>query len=761
MKWLPRTLFLCLGVFIPGTALGDGIMIPEPWVDIAMGRHEVAVSIQDQAAVTEIDQTFLNLAEFGEVEATYMFPLPEGAAMSAFSMFVDGKPLASELLPADEARKIYTDIVRQRIDPALLEYAGRGAYRARVYPVVAGQPKRVRLSYSEVVPERNAVRKYVYPLNTEKFSARPLEVVSVRVEIASAEPIKSVYSPSHQVDVQRTDDHHVTVVYADEGVTPRTDFVLYFSVSRDDVGMNLLTYRQPGEAGFYMLLAAPRVAVQASEAAKKRVSLVLDRSGSMAGDKMAQAREALKFVLRNLNPQDEFNIFDYSTLVTQFAPGMPQVTSETISAAIGYVDGLASQGGTNIHEALLAALSPLADDGSLNMVLFLTDGLATIGVTDNEGILNDVKARNATGARIFAFGVGYDVNTHLLDRLGTENRGTSAYVKPGEDIEAEVSAFYAQVSHPVLSGLALDFGGVTVRDVYPGSLPDLFKGSQIVQLGRYEGSGATAVTLTGTANGAPLAFAREVTFPEAAQTHDFLPRLWATRKIGFLLDQIRLNGEHQELVDEVVALSRIYGIITPYTSFLIVEDTPPAPIVFNGFDKASGADAVAASEATRDLFGAGAAPQAPGVSETGEGGLQVVGVKTFYLRDGVWRDVAYEEGQPTEDYRFGSEAYFDLVSRRPELSPYLAVGKEVVVTAGGVAYRIGADVREPNVGRSDFSGDGRVDFSDFLAFARTYGKAAGQEGFAAACDLDDDGRVGFEDFLTFVASYGRTVGTAP
>ena len=761
MKRLLPILFFCLGVLVPGIALGDGIMIPEPWVDMAIGRHEVAVSIQDQAAVTEIDQTFLNLAEFGEVEATYMFPLPEGAAVSAFSMFVDGKALASELLPADEARKIYTDIVRQRIDPALLEYAGRGAYRARIYPVVAGQPKRVQLSYSEVIPERNAVRKYVYPLNTEKFSTRPLEVVSVRVEIVSAEPIKSVYSPSHTIDVQKSDDHHVTVVYADEGITPKTDFVLYYSVSRDDVGMDLLTYRQPGEAGFYMLLAAPRVAVAETEAARKRVSLVLDRSGSMAGDKMTQAREALKFVLRNLNPQDEFNVFDYSTLVAQFIPGMSQVTAETISAAIGYVDGLMPQGGTNIHEALLAALLPLADDGSLNMVLFLTDGLATIGVTDNEGILNEVKARNGTGARIFAFGVGYDVNTHLLDRLGTENRGTSAYVKPGEDIEAEVSAFYAQVSHPVLSGLALDFGGVTVRDVYPGTLPDLFKGSQIVQLGRYDGSGVTTVTLTGTANGASLAFPREVTFHEAAETHDFLPRLWATRKIGFLLDQVRLNGEHQELVDEIVALSRTYGIITPYTSFLIVEDTPSAPMAFEGFDKQSGADAVAASEATRDLFGAGAAPQAPGVNETGEGGLQVVGTKTFYLRDGVWKDAAYQEGHPTEDYRFGSDAYFDLVSRRPELGAYLAVGKEVIVSAGGVVYRIGADVQEPNVGRCDFSGNGRVDFSDFLVFARAYGKAAGQAGFAAACDLDDDGRVGFEDFLVFVASYGRTAETAP
>ena len=741
-------------LLLPARVGADGLILPEPWVELAIGRHVVDVAIRDQAAVTEIDQTFLNLSRIREVEGTYVFPVPEGAAISAFSMTVDGVALAGELLPADEARKIYTDIVRQRIDPALLEYVGRGAYRARIFPILPGEPKRVQLSYSEVIPERSEVRKYVYPLNTEKFSARPLEVVSVRVEIESSDPIKNVYCPSHPVEVQRVDDTHVTVIYADEATIPTTDFVLYYTVSRDDVGTSVMTYRRADEDGYYMLLAAPKVEVNEAQAARKRVALVLDRSGSMMGEKMVQAREALKFVLNNLNEQDQFNILDYSTLVSSYAPGMVEVSSETVSAAVAYVGKLEAGGGTNIHASLVSALDQLSDDGYVNMVLFITDGLATVGVSANGEILSDVAQKNGIGARIFAFGVGYDVNTHLLDRLGLENHGTSAYVKPGEDIEEEVSAFYAQVSHPVLSGLTLDFGGVAAQDFYPSVLPDLFKGSQVVQLGRYSGPAEATVTLSGTANGQPLSFPQPASFPAEAEENDFLPRLWATRKIGFLLDQVRLNGEDPELVDEIVSLSRSHGIITPYTSFLVLEDEPPPRLPFGaGFEKDSGADAVAASEATRNLAGATSAPQAPDAGDAG--GVKVAGAKTFYLRDGVWKDAVTTDNAPTQDYAFGSDPFFDLLSRVPALGPYLAIGTDVIVSHGGVTYRVGTDLQQSGTLRSDFNGDGRIDFADLVRFARAFGSAEGQSGFDPDLDLDGDRRVGFGDYVVLASEFGR------
>jgi len=395
----------------------------------------VKVEIEDQAARTVIDQVFLNRQPY-ELEGTYLFPLPVGASFSAFSMYVDGEPLAAEILKAEEARRIYEDIVRQRLDPALLEYAGQGAYRARIFPIPAEGEKRVELAYDEVLRQDGGIVRYLYPLNTEKFSAEPLEVVSVEVEIRSSTPIKAVYSPSHKIAVERDGEYRAKVIYADEGVVPREDFALYYTTAPGEVGLDLLTYFPEDEdEGYYLLLAAPQVEPAPEEIIPKRLVLVLDRSGSMAGEKMEQARAALIFAVQHLEEGDEFNIVDYGTSVTSFADTTTAATPEAREAAIAYVERLEATGGTNISEALEQALGMMRGDGRVEMCAFLTDGKPTVGETDTQKILELVRQANLHEARIFVFGVGYEVNTHLLDQLAGENRGSSTYVEPGEDIE--------------------------------------------------------------------------------------------------------------------------------------------------------------------------------------------------------------------------------------------------------------------------------------------------------------------------------------
>jgi len=678
-----RRLILLLAISA-GTVWADGIIIPEfPFPNLAIKYHRVEVEIEDQAAHTEIDQVFLN-REPRDIEGTYIFPLPRDASFSAFSMHVDGEPLAAEILEADEAREIYEEIVRQRIDPALLEYVGQGAYRARIFPIPAEGEKRVQLAYDELLTMDADIVRYLYPLNTEKFSSEPLEDVSVAVTIRSSTPIKAIYSPSHEIFIERNGENEAKVVYADEGVTPDKDFVLYYTVAREEVGVSLLTFWPEEESkGYYMLLAAPQVEPEEERVIPKRMIFALDRSGSMAGEKMDQAREALKFAVRSLNEGDEVNIVDYGTSVEQYADAAAEVTGESRSSLLSYIDDLEASGGTNIHGALLASLGMLKGDDRAEMVVFLTDGKPTIGERDVEKILADVERVNEADSRLFVFGVGNEVNTHLLDRLSGLNGGASTYVKPGEDIEVAVSSFYAKVSNPVLEDLELEFAGGKRSDFYPPELPDLFRGSQIVQLGRLEGEERLTVQLAGQVQGRSELFEREVEIGDTGP--EFLPRLWATRKVGFLLDQIRLHGEEGELVDEIVALSKRYGIITPYTSFLIVEDELPVPTLADEEFKAdSGAGAVAASEAVR---GYAEADNTAGVQSEE---VRYVGEKTFFLRDGYWQDSQYEEGKPVEEYIFGSKEYFQLVARKPELGRYLSLGKQLILNDGGDNIRISA-----------------------------------------------------------------------
>ncbi len=696
-------------------ALADGIVIPDPppepmppempWLTIRY--HRVDVTIEDQVATTHVEQEFVNEYDW-EMEGTYIFPLPDGAAVSEFAMWVDGKRVEGSILEADEARAIYEDIVRQRRDPALLEYVGRGAVQARIFPIPADGSRKVELEYSQVLPVENGMVRYVYPLNTEKFSAQPLEEVSVRVEVRSKDAIHALYSPTHQdrLFIERDGDYRAVVGYEEYDVLPDQDFDLIYTVSHEDVGLNLLSYKEPGEDGFFLLMAAPTVEVD--RVIPRDVILVLDVSGSMDGEKIEQAKDALAYVLDHLNDEDRFNVIAFSTGLQQYARGLRPV-SEAREAA-RWVEGLEAVGGTDINRALLEALDQV-DEERPTVIIFLTDGLPTEGVTEIEQILANVEATAAGNVRLFPFGVGDDVNTVLLDTLAEQQRGATGYVRPHERIDEEVSGFYREISTPVLADIELDFGDVLVEDTYPYPLPDLFAGTQLILVGRYRlpspsgggaggGGGATKITLSGKVDGETERFVYEGSF-RSSGGDSFIPRLWATRKIGYLLKQIRLHGEREEWVDAIVDLSVQYGVITPYTSFLIDEDDI---LTEEGRDDAK--DDYAATPAPAAV-GAPAAERAEKEGELGDvdsvgGGealpeeaaqvVRLVGSKTFLLQDGVWIDTTFDPSRmETVKVGFGTDEYFDLLAARPEWGAYFALGARVILVAEGVAYEIVED----------------------------------------------------------------------
>ncbi|MBC7264849.1 MAG: VWA domain-containing protein [Chloroflexi bacterium] len=693
--WIAGLVALLVFPMVADVAHADGIIIPIPPphvvepVDLAVKYHRVSVVIRDQVATTEVDQVFVNESSY-QLEGTYIFPLPEEATISDFAMFVEGKRLSGQMLSAEEARRIYEDIVRSRRDPALLEYVGRNAFRATIFPIEPHGEKRVQLRYSQVLLANKGLIKYVYPLNTERFSSKPLEDVAITVEITSREPIKSIYSPSHNVAIERQDDYHATVSFEATDIKPDTDFTLYYTVSEEDLGLNLLSYKDEGEDGFFLLLVAPSVEVDESQVVAKDVFLVLDTSGSMEGEKIEQAKEALYFVLDHLNEDDRFNVIAYNTGVTRYAPGL-RPASEARQAR-DFVRQLEAGGGTNIHRAFMETLRMTSRDRP-QVIIFLTDGLPTAGITDEEQIIADVAREAPESVRIYAFGVGYDVNTWLLDTITSEHRGATGYVEPGQSIEEEVSAFYAKVSAPLLSDIELLVDGVTVDDIYPYPLPDLFAGSQLVVAGRYRQGGPATITLRGNLNDQIKEYRYEAYFIKNGGD-DFIPRLWATRKIGYLLREIRLHGPEKELIDQIVSLGVRYGIMTPYTSFLIddrqdILTDQGRAFIGQGYAAApaptAGPDAVAASKAQAELGSA----EVVGGGESESAQVKHVRDKAFVLRDGIWTDTAYNpDRMKPRTVVFSSDLYFDLLRANPRWGVYFAVGTEVIVVLDGQAYRI-------------------------------------------------------------------------
>jgi Ca-activated chloride channel family protein len=429
------------------------------------------------------------------------------------------------------------------------------------------------------------------------------------VSIESAQEIKSVYSPTHAIEVKRSDDKHATVSYEATNTVPNTDFRLFYDTAPGKFAASILSYKPTdSDEGFFLLLASPEIKTESQERPKKTVVFVVDRSGSMSGKKIEQAKEAAKFVLNNLREGDLFNIVAYDSNVESFKPELQKYDEETRKQALGYVEGLYPGGSTNIDGALSTALGMIKDDSRPNFVLFLTDGLPTHGETNEAKIAANAKAKNNIRTRIVTFGVGYDVNSRLLDRVARDNFGESEYVRPNESIEAHVSRLYSRMSSPVLSNvkIVIDVEGATVESggavnrVYPKEVYDLFAGEQLVLSGRYKKPGAAKVTITGKIANEEKKydFPAELVVRSNDGSYAFVEKLWALRRIGEIIDQIDLQGKNDELVKELVALSMKHGILTPYTSFL-ADDLAPnrlADARFNFSNANASLDRLSAAE---------------------------------------------------------------------------------------------------------------------------------------------------------------------
>ncbi len=755
---------------LPVLCRADGFIVvhdpPHPlpghfsFAPLEVSFHRVSVAVTDLIAVTTVDEEFYNPND-RRLEGTYIFPLPEGSHIDRFSMDINGRMMEAELLPADKARALYEEIVRKAMDPALLEYIGRGAFKLRIFPIEPGSRKRIRISYTQLLRSDAGLVEYVYPLNTEKFSATPVRDVSVKITLDGKEQLKSVYCPTHAAEIRRDGERRAVVGWEARNVWPDTDFKVLFSRKANPVGIDLLASRSPGGNGYFMLLASPGITAPRVSAAPKDICFVLDTSGSMAGAKLEQAKKALAFCLANLNPGDAFEIIRFSTEAESQLGGLMSATKPNLERARELVDGFTPIGGTAIGEALGKALGlrgggnarPTAGtpkggearDGESRpyMVIFLTDGLPTVGETQEDRLVDQVK-NAGSAARVFSFGIGTDVNTHLLDRIADETRAVSQYVLPNEDIEVKVSGFYTKIREPVLSNISLSFTnpGVRITQVLPKNLPDLFNGDMLVVFGRYSGKGPSAAKITGTFNGKPHEFTADVSFPESQPDNPFIPRLWATRRVGVLLDEIRMRGESAELRDEVVSLSREFGIVTPYTAYLILEDEAgrgvPAPLrTFQELEddrgardaaksamesvrreakseeSRSGRVAVDNSMAVQDLRAStnvGQAAQPEGLEKflpaspagSGPGGyraaqarnyaqqVRVVNGRAFYQNGTAWTDSTAQSkrGLASRIVRFGSEEYFQIVKKHPQAAQWLALGDTVDVVVDDTLIQV-------------------------------------------------------------------------
>lgn len=578
-RYIPHALALVVLLGFVPVSFGQGILIPTDRTlsPLALVDQRVKVALDDQVAITTVKQTFQNHAH-RDLEATYTFTVPKGASVKEFSMMVNGKKVKGELVEAPKAKAIYHEIVRRTQDPGLLEYIGTDVLQMRVFPVPANGKQEIEVSFTSLANKQDTTVEYLYPMRTQSGLTRVQGEFAFEMELQSSGTIHSIYSPTHPISFVRKDDHHATISFDKSMAVLDRDVQIFYTTGKDDIGLTMLQHRPDSKDGYFLMLLAPRADLGADKRVPRDMVFVLDTSGSMSDDgKIDQAKRALKFGLSSLKSGDRFALMNFATSVNTWQSSLTDATPDNISAGKSWVDKLEATGGTAINDALLAALEMQHQDRSRSFtIVFITDGKPTVGECQIEKILANFDHKAKENTRIFTFGVGYDLDAAFLDRLAELHKGTSTYVRPKEDMEIKVSGFFSQIHQPVLTDLKLKAtSGPKLVEIYPPQLPDLFYGSQLVVLGRYQGTGKIAIQLTGNVGTASKEFNYEVDLKDRPDAKAYVEDLWARRKVGYMLDQIRNNGEKKELVDEVISLAKKYGIATPYTSYLVVPDEAP------------------------------------------------------------------------------------------------------------------------------------------------------------------------------------------
>lgn len=671
------------------------------WIDgVQKVRTAVSVQVSGRIARVEVEEWFRNNG--GPLgEADYLYPLPSGAVFNNFSLFQGDKELRGETMNADQARAIYEDIVRRKKDPALIELAGHGLLRSRVFPIAAGETRKITLRYTQVLPRAGDALQFKYaaglrhtalgndviPSPRRPEMAMPVQrdrgELAFTMVIDDGSAFGNPFSPTHELRVQRT-GRRITVRPEDDLTG---DFELFLPMTRGLVGMTLVAHRPSSEPGFFMLTLSPGNS-DADAAVARDITAVIDVSGSMSGEKMAQGRNALHALLETLNGNDRFRLIAFSDQVRSYRREFTVATPAAREEARRWIDRLQPEGGTNIAGALREAFETVSPESRVPFVIFITDGLPSIGEQNPERIAARVE-QDRGRARIFAFGVGYDVNTYLLDRLSAAARGSTQYVQPSEDVERAIGRLAQKIQRPVLTDLRIVRAPARMEEVYPAQLPDLFAGEELVILGRYDGRAdiRAPITITGQRAGRTETFTMVAQLPADEPDNDFMPKLWAARKVGALSQRLKLEGQNREILEELRETALRYGIVSEYTSYLVLEEDaqlprdrvatgrvggavpPSAPAMQSGraaVMKAESARRAREVRSAADLAHAEAAMnQASGASAT----MRMVAGRSFEERNGVWTDLLWKPPTETIDVEPFSAAYFALLRALPELEP--------------------------------------------------------------------------------------------
>ncbi|MBF0543374.1 MAG: VWA domain-containing protein [Candidatus Riflebacteria bacterium] len=581
-----RNLFivvLLVSIFIPGESLSaifssNGSAFP-------VVQQKAEITINNQVALVKLEQKFFNPTD-STVECELSLPLNEKASIQEFGMTDSlGNRKAGVIEEKGKAAQTFSSAQMKGVSAAMGRQTDANSFETKVGIVPPRSYAVVDVSYSEILVYKSGKIFFSLPLNLKNIQEKSLDLISVTVSLHDQKKIVSFSSPSHSVSAKKKSEHECNMVFEKTSYLPDADFQMVYEVQAENMGFNFLTTRpEQSENGYFMMLLAPQEIIKAEDIAARDIVFVMDVSGSMQGQKIEQTKSAFRFFIEQLNADDNFNVVAFSDSIHPWSNFMKSATVDNRTEALKYIDSLNACGGTNIQQALDFSLNSFQENNRTKAIIFLTDGQPTVGNTNIWDIANSYTALNAGRVRTFVYGVGEDVSTTLLDQISGKNMGEVIYVRPNEDLKEKLISFYETISKPLLTDVSVNWGGMETKEVYPSEKVNIYKGSQVSIFGRYSGSGAVKLIVSGNLNGKRQEYPLEAVFPEQKKSDGFIARLWAKTRADVLIKEIRSTGiQDQQKIDEVINLSKAFQFTTPYTSFIAVDQ--PKLAVNNSFGK--------------------------------------------------------------------------------------------------------------------------------------------------------------------------------
>ena len=689
-------------IFFAGEFNDKGEFVPDKDVKgpcFSVKYCTVSTEIAGGKARTKIEEDIVGIAK-RTVNAVLIFPLPKGVGRHDAALGSDARAakLGVKYLTAAEAQGIYEKIAKATGATKVLALADRPALMVSSFPLQL--KNKITLALSHSVTDASGMLSYECPMPATDFALGPVARLSVNAAVRSDKPIRAMFSPTHDTSIERKGLNEAKVRVAADNWFGGGSFRLLYVADDAPLGLRVLAHRAEGETeGYFMVIGNPTGSAGKDKVIEKDVLFVLDTSGSMRGEKIGQARSAIEYCLKNLNEGDRFNIVTFGTEVKTFRSGLVARTGKALSDASDFIDGIVAVGRTNISGALSKGLAGKPVKGRPRIMIFLTDGTPTAGELVPENIIKQVPDLNSSKTRIFVMGVGHEVNAHLLDRLAEETEGSSEYVSPDEEIDVKVAALYNRLSNPFLTDVQIAFGDLMTDSVYPRKVPALFKGSQFMIAGRYRGGGKHTFTISGTLAGEPKKYTCTAALPgKTALDNDYVAPLWAARKIGFLLQEIRLHGENKEVITEIVRLSKKFGIVTEYTAFIAMSGKDMSEKeayeeatkrMRNAHKVKAGAWAVRQAkndQALQKAKGAAMPASAAYVDRRGEvkkvDNVKHAGRRVFYLRNGRWEEAEAPGERKVRKIKLFSKEYFKLVRGNAEFREAQSIGDNISINIG-------------------------------------------------------------------------------